>query len=76
MTPYATELPADRFATERIVLVGQSWGTILGVLGVRQQPALYSAFVGVGQMVSPVQDRPHLLPDTLAWARGAARRGW
>jgi proline iminopeptidase len=65
----------ERFATERIVLVGQSWGTILGVLTVRQQPALYSAFVGVGQMVSPVETDRIFYTDTLAWAGEQGQTG-
>ena len=32
--------------------MGNSWGTILGVLAVQQQPELFHAFVGTGQMVS------------------------
>jgi len=58
-----------RFSVDRVVLVGQSWGTILGVLTVRSEPALYSALVGVGQMVSPVETDRIFYTDTLAWAR-------
>ena len=65
----------ERFATERVVLVGQSWGTILGVLAVRREPTLYSAFVGVGQMVSPVETDRTFYADTLAWARGQGQSG-
>lgn len=59
----------ERFATDRVVLVGQSWGSLLGVFAVHQQPSLYSAFVGVGQMVSPVETDRIFYADTLAWAR-------
>ena len=65
----------ERFATARIVLVGQSWGTILGVLAVHREPALYSAFVGVGQMVSPVETDRLFYADTLAWARATGETG-
>lgn len=44
-----------RFAKDRIFLLGQSWGTLLGVLAAQQQPQLYAAFVGSGQMVDPRQ---------------------
>ena len=64
-----------RFAVDRVVLVGQSWGTILGVLTVRQEPTLYSALVGVGQMVSPVETDRIFYTDTLAWAREHGKSG-
>ncbi len=42
----------DRFDEEKIYLVGESWGTTLGVLAVQQRPDLFYAFIGSGQMVS------------------------
>lgn len=45
----------DRFGQERIFLLGQSWGTTLGVLAVQEHPEVYEAFIGVGQMVSPLE---------------------
>jgi pimeloyl-ACP methyl ester carboxylesterase len=39
-----------RFAGRRIVLVGHSWGSYLGLLAVRERPDDYLAFVGTGQM--------------------------
>jgi pimeloyl-ACP methyl ester carboxylesterase len=65
----------ERFSTDRVALVGQSWGTILGVLTVAQEPTLYSAFVGVGQMVSPVETDRIFYTDTLAWARQQGQDG-
>jgi len=59
----------DRFGKERIYLVGQSWGTILGVRAVQQHPELYQAFVGTGQMVSPRETDRIFYQDTLEWAR-------
>jgi len=58
-----------RFGQERIYLVGQSWGSILGVLAVKRRPDLYRAFVGTGQMVSPRETDRVFYRDTLAWAR-------
>jgi len=63
----------DRFETEKIYLVGQSWGTILGVRAVQQHPELYQAFVGTGQMVSPRETDRIFYRDTLAWARDNGR---
>jgi pimeloyl-ACP methyl ester carboxylesterase len=41
-----------RFARERIVLVGHSWGGALGLLYAREHPEKLSAFVGVAPLVS------------------------
>ena len=59
----------DRFGDDRIYLLGQSWGTILGVLAVQQQPELYRAYIGAGQMVSPLATDRIFYDDTLVWAR-------
>ena len=60
----------DRFGQDEIYLLGQSWGTILGVRAAQQQPELFRAFIGVGQMVSPAATDRVFYDDTLAWARG------
>lgn len=57
-----------RFDAEKIYLVGNSWGTILGVLAVQGHPELYYAYVGTGQMVSPRETDIMFYEDTLAWA--------
>lgn len=64
-----------RFGQDRIYLVGQSWGTVLGVLAVQQAPEKYVAFVGTGQMVSPVATDRIFYDDTLAWARAGGDDG-
>lgn len=64
-----TEHLRDRFDTDQIYLVGQSWGTTLGVLAVQQRPDLYRAYVGTGQMVSQRATDQIFYEDTLAWAR-------
>ena len=42
----------ERFGKEKIYLVGESWGSALGIWMVQQQPERFNAFVGTGQMVS------------------------
>ena len=59
----------ERFGQDKIYLAGQSWGTVPGILAVQRQPELFSAFVGVGQMVSPKETDRIFYRDTLAWAR-------
>ncbi len=41
-----------RFNQEKIYLVGESWGSALGIWMVQKQPELFHSFVGTGQMVS------------------------
>jgi pimeloyl-ACP methyl ester carboxylesterase len=59
----------DRFGQNKIYLLGQSYGTLLGVLAARQHPELYRAYIGVGQMVDPSETDGVFYRDTLAWAR-------
>jgi proline iminopeptidase len=63
-----TEHLRARFGQDRIYLVGQSYGTLLGVRAVQQRPDLYAAYVGAGQMVSPVTTDRIFYDDTITWA--------
>jgi proline iminopeptidase len=58
----------DRFGQDGIYLLGQSWGSTLGVLAVQQHPELYTAFIGVGQMVSQLDTDRIFYEDTIEWA--------
>ena len=59
----------NRFGQDKIYLLGQSYGTILGVLAAQQHPELYRAYIGVGQMVAPRETDGVFYTDALAWAR-------
>ena len=59
----------DRFHQNKIYLVGQSWGTVLGVLAAKQHPELYRAYIGTGQMVDITETDRVMFADTLTWAR-------
>lgn len=63
-----TEYLRQRFGKERILLTGNSWGTLLGVLAVQQRPDLFHAWVGTGQMVSPAATDIMFWEDTVTWA--------
>jgi proline iminopeptidase len=65
----------DRFDEAKIYLVGQSWGSTLGVLAAQQHPELYHAFVGVGQMVSQRETDIMFWEDTLTWAEETGNTG-
>lgn len=40
------------FGGRKIVLVGHSWGSLVGALAVAREPHLYRAYVGIGQLVN------------------------
>ena len=42
----------QKFAKERLVLVGHSWGSAIGALTVARSPELYSCYVGIGQVAN------------------------
>jgi pimeloyl-ACP methyl ester carboxylesterase len=46
-----TDLLRKRFNTEKIYLMGESWGSALGIFLVKAAPERYHAFIGTGQMV-------------------------
>lgn len=64
-----TEYLADRFGHDRILIAGQSWGTIPATLAAHRRPDLYRALIGTGQMVDIRETDRLFFDDTLAWAR-------
>ena len=70
-----TDYLRERFGQDQIYLLGQSWGSTLGVLAVQERPELYRAFVGTGQMVSQRATDTIFYEDTLEWARENGKSG-
>ena len=66
-----TEHLLDRFDRDDLYLLGQSWGTTLGVLAVQQRPDLYAAYIGTGQMVSQRETDQIFYRDTVTSAMGS-----
>lgn len=52
----------NRFGKEKIYIMGHSWGSLLGVLTVQQNPELFYAYIGIGQVAQ--QDRSERLAYT------------
>jgi pimeloyl-ACP methyl ester carboxylesterase len=50
------EMLRTRFHQDKIYVLGQSWGSILGIWLVQQYPQLFYAFIGHGQMVNVTED--------------------
>ncbi len=67
-TTQLTNYLRERFGEEKVYLLGESWGTALGVLAVQQHPELYHAYIGSGQMVSPRVTDQRIWRDLLAYA--------
>jgi pimeloyl-ACP methyl ester carboxylesterase len=63
-----TEYLRDRFAEDKVYLLGESWGTTLGVLAVEERPELFHAYIGSGQMVSQRVTDQIIWRDLLAHA--------
>lgn len=42
----------QRFGKEKIYVLGESWGSALGIMAVQRYPELFHAFIGTGQMVA------------------------
>jgi pimeloyl-ACP methyl ester carboxylesterase len=55
----------QRFDEPKIYVVGESWGSILGVLAVQRQPDLFYAFIGSGQMVSVRETDQRIYQDVI-----------
>lgn len=47
-----TQYLKERFDEEKIYLIGESWGSALGIFLIGQYPEDYHAFIGTGQMVN------------------------
>ncbi|GAB4227841.1 MAG: hypothetical protein Kow00121_56640 [Elainellaceae cyanobacterium] len=58
----------DRFGEQKIYLLGESWGSTLGVLAAQRQPELYYASIGSGQMVSQRETDRRIYQDLLTLA--------
>src|SRR3954454_3433554 len=47
-----TERLLDEFGSRQVVLLGHSWGSLVGVIVAHQRPDLYAAFVSTGQIAT------------------------
>ncbi len=70
-----TEYLRERFDEEKIYLLGESWGSTLGVLAVQRRPDLYYAWIGSGQMVSQRETDRRLYHDVIALAESKGDDG-
>jgi pimeloyl-ACP methyl ester carboxylesterase len=56
---------------EQLIVVGHSWGTVLGLLMVKARPDLYAAYVGTGQVVAKAEKEEILYAELMREVRAA-----
>jgi pimeloyl-ACP methyl ester carboxylesterase len=59
----------ERFGQDKVYVVGESWGSALGILLVQRYPELFHAFIGTGQMVAFTETDVLCYEFALNWAR-------
>ena len=67
-----TELLRKELHQDKVILVGHSWGSILGVHMAKARPDLFYAFVGTGQVADPIRNYAVAYEELL---KSAERRG-
>ena len=50
-----TDYLIQRFNQPKIIIAGHSWGTVLATYSVKDYPDKYSAYIGIGQVVSSME---------------------
>lgn len=65
----------SRYGQEAVVVMGESWGSLLGVLAVQREPRLFRAFVGSGQMVNVLETDLRIYDDLLELAERTGNTG-
>jgi len=64
----------QRFGSRSIYLVGHSWGSEIGLIAASRYPDLFTAYIGVGQVVRKSEQERISYEYTLAMARQAGDR--
>ena len=62
---------AKRLGKTKVILLGGSWGSILGVHMIHAEPELFEAWVGVSQVVNKLENQAASYASVLARARDA-----
>jgi pimeloyl-ACP methyl ester carboxylesterase len=65
------EFLRKRLGHRKIIALGHSWGTMIGLKMIHDRPDLFSAYVGTGQVVSVAEKEPVIYARTMARLRAA-----
>lgn len=69
-----TEYLCQLLGTSKVILLGHSQGTIVGVLMAQRRPDLFHAYVGTGQCTDMARNEEESYPHALERARAAGHR--
>jgi pimeloyl-ACP methyl ester carboxylesterase len=64
----------QRFGKQKILLVGHSWGTVIGTRLARQHPELFHGYVGVAQWTNSEEREALSYQCVLGWAKETGRQ--
>jgi pimeloyl-ACP methyl ester carboxylesterase len=59
----------ERFDEEKVYLLGESWGSTLGIWMIQRNPELFHAFIGTGQMVAFLETDLMCYDFAMQWAK-------
>jgi pimeloyl-ACP methyl ester carboxylesterase len=60
----------QRFGHEKVYVLGESWGSALGIMLVQRYPDLFHAFIGTAQMVAFLETDLICYDFAIEWAQG------
>jgi pimeloyl-ACP methyl ester carboxylesterase len=63
------EQVSKRYGKRKVILVGHSWGTVVGMRAALKRPDLFHAYVGIGQVISMLDNEKVSFDFALAQAR-------
>ena len=69
MVTRSVALLKERFEEEKVYVLGESWGSALGIWLVQRYPEDFHAFIGTGQMVAFLENDLMCYEFALDWAR-------
>lgn len=65
---------ANRYGKKKVILVGHSWGTVIGMKAALARPDLFYAYVGIGQVINTRENERISFDYGLAQAREAGNQ--
>ena len=63
------ELVKERLSVDKLILLGWSWGTVVGIGMAKKRPDLFAAYVGTGQLTSTAANNTWAYERAMSGAR-------